>query len=196
MAITEIAPRLRVSKGSVSCWVRDIKIHARRRRRIITEGMKRGWMKHSKIIEQRHHTERKNGARMFGKMTKNKLKVAGIALYCGEGSKGLRGNGNVILTNTNPQIMRVWIRFLTDIMKIPISEIKIRVFVYPDLDINEVRKYWLNETNLPESCWRRHTIKKSLGSKRRSNYGIAHVGIYSIEVKMKIYGMMDAMYQM
>lgn len=191
LAITEISRRLNVAKSSVFYWVRDMEIPVRRKERMITEGMRRGWMKHTKLIELNHHISRKKGEKRFGNMSSSKLKAAGVALFWGEGSKKSRYSLSVV--NSDPRLLCVWIRFLREIMSVPVEKISARIYVYPDMDLNKVASYWRKELSLPEVCWRHVVVKKSTGGKRKSHYGTTNVGTHSVLLKQEVMGMIDGM---
>lgn len=203
-SIKQIANLLRVSKGSVSAWVRDI---------TIPEGLltniesrrKRGW-ENSRIARLSNIARRnyelnsrcKKDIRLF---SKRDLWIAGIMLYAGEGYKSERVSGQQVeFSNSNPDILRIFINFLEKFCLVPKQKIKIRLMLYEDIDGKEAQEYWSEQLGIPQDQFRRPFIKQSYRNisfrhLRRSEYGTAHVCVYDVAVYRKIIGWIKAAYE-
>lgn len=68
-----------------------------------------------------------------------KLKIAGIMLYWGEGSK--RGN-EVGFTNSDPEMVKVFLLFLRRICGIDEGRLKPMLHLYPDQDKKFIEEFW------------------------------------------------------
>lgn len=77
------------------------------------------------------------GERLFG---------MGIALYMGEGAK--RSGGIVSLSNSNPDIHKVFLRFLEEICGVKRSSLGATLQLYPDLDVEETTQWWADQLGL------------------------------------------------
>lgn len=76
------------------------------------------------------------------------LKVAGIMLYWGEGSK--RGNA-VGLSNSNPDLIKLFLHFLRTICGVAEDRIRISIHYYEDLDPEELVLFWSRVTKVHRS---------------------------------------------
>ena len=74
------------------------------------------------------------------------LKIAGIMLYWGEGAK----SGNVVkFTNSDPEMIKLFLKFMRNICGISESRLKALVHLYTDQDHDFVEKYWSSITKIP-----------------------------------------------
>ena len=204
LSIKQITAILNVSKGSVSAWVRDIVIPAlslsniENRRRL-------GW-EHSRMARL-SNIARKNfeldgkSKREISLFSKRDLWIAGIMFYAREGYKTERVSGQrVELTNSNPDILRIFINFLVKICLVSTQKIKIRLMLYEDIDVKEAQKYWSEQLCIPQIQFRKPFIKQSYKNipfrhLRRSKYGTAHVNVYDVVVYRRIVGWIRAVYE-
>lgn len=67
-----------------------------------------------------------------------KLFYLSMGLFLGEGTK--KNKYNVKLANSDPKIIKTFIKFLIDICGVKKSKIKIELNIFDDLDINKVKK--------------------------------------------------------
>jgi hypothetical protein len=71
------------------------------------------------------------------------------SLYWGEG-----GKGDFNLTNTDPDLIRVFVKGLTEIYNIPVSKIRLSLRLYEDLDRDKCIDYWSQITGVPKENYR------------------------------------------
>lgn len=98
------------------------------------------------------------------------LRVAGAMLYWGEGNKG---GGQVRFTNSDPEMIRVFLAFLRRICGVSEERLRVLVHMYPDHDEKEVLKFWTKITKIPLSQFNKsfvHAGKKGT-YKKKSKYG-------------------------
>jgi len=175
LAITEIAKRLEVSKGSVSVWVRDIPLTEEQRqalRKRVWAGQVAGRQKARLINQQRqaeHMAELKRRAyEMVEAHWNEPLFVAGVMLYQGEG----RRSGNTEIVNSDPRFLRLfkqWVDTYT-----PGYEFTLRIRLFDDNDEEESLEYWTSQVPVE-----RVKIRRREGGKRSSGklcHGMA--GLY------------------
>ena len=100
----EIATELGVAKSSVSLWVRDVDVRARRGRRAPRSPTR------SAAQAGRDRRAPRRGPRPHRPLTEQEFLVAGAALYAGEGSKT---DGRVALRQQRPAddlVLLAWLR--------------------------------------------------------------------------------------
>lgn len=204
-SIKQIAGNLDVSRGSVSAWVRDISIPESLL--INIENRKRLGREHSRIarlsnIARKNHELDGKCKEEIDSISIRDLWIAGIMLYAGEGYKSKQVSGQrVEITNSSPDILRIFISFLEKVCLAPKEKIIIRLMLYEDINMQEAQGYWSEQLDIPQNQFRKSFIKQSYRNMpfrhlRRSKYGTAHVHLYDVAVYKKIIGWIKAFYEL
>ncbi|MBI5873730.1 MAG: hypothetical protein HZB36_06275 [Candidatus Omnitrophica bacterium] len=203
-SIKQIAETLKVAKGSVSSWVRDIKIPETLIANI--ENRKRLGREHSRVarlsnIARRNCEVDAKCREEILPLSERDLWIAGIMLYAGEGYKSARVSGQRIeLANSDPDILRVFVNFLEKVCLACKQKIKIRLMLYEDINTEEAKRYWSEQLDIPQDQFCRPFIKQSYKNipfrhLRRSKYGTVHIILCDVVVYRKIIGWMKAVYE-
>ncbi|MBU1147115.1 MAG: hypothetical protein KKD11_02085 [Candidatus Omnitrophica bacterium] len=204
LSMKEIATILKVSKSSISAWVHDIEL---------TDEALIG-IKNQKRLgrEKSRQTRLSNIANrniaLFGRckdeilpISKRDMWIAGLMLYAGEGRKTARvSDQHIELVNSDPNILRMFINFLIYVCFVPKEKIKIRLFLYEDIDLKEAQRYWSSELNIPLNQFQKAFIKQSYMNLprrhlRRSKYGTAHINLNDVRIYRKVMSWLQAMYE-
>jgi len=203
-SLKQIAEKLEVSKGSVSSWVRDIVIPQEALSNI-SDCRRLG-------REQSRATRLANIAKSDIKidaackeeilpLSKRDLWIAGLMLYAGEGYKSSKVSGRrVEIANSNPEILRIFINFLTKICFVPREKIRVRLMLYEDINQEEAKQFWSHELRVDLKQFANPFIKLSYKDLpfrhlRRSKYGTAHVNLYDTKIYKKIISWIKAIYE-
>jgi hypothetical protein len=120
------------------------------------------------------------------------LHLAGCMLYWAEGAKGRHAIG---FTNSDPRMLMLFRRFLSESLGIERERIRLRINVYTGngLTIDEIERYWLDLLDLPTSSVRKHAIdhKPTSSSGRAKNklpYGVCTLQVHNSWMLQHIYG--------
>ncbi len=107
----------------------------------------------------------------------------GIGLFLGEGTK--KNKFSVILANSNPNIVSLFLRFLRETCGAKEDKIRAWLNIFDDVDANETMRFWSEKTNIPMNRFNKTTIRKGKkGSyKNKSRYGTISVFITNIKLK-------------
>ena len=114
----EIAGTLGVSKSSVSLWVRDMPRPARlsyeETRKRCAEGARRYWSVERPIREAKREAVRAAAAARIADLSQREILIAGAIAYWCEGSKSKppRREERVVFINSDPGLIRLFLRFL------------------------------------------------------------------------------------
>lgn len=102
------------------------------------------------------------------------LKTAGIMLYWGEGTKG---HGSVAFSNSDPEMIKVFLKFLREICGTSEDRLRVSVHAYEDHNINELKKYWSNVTKIStKKFYKPYIHRQKTGTYRKSSkYGTISV---------------------
>lgn len=178
LAITEIAKRLGVSKGSVSVWVRDIPLteqQCQALREDVWAGGSAGREKARLINQQRqaeHIAELKRQAYEMAEVHWNEpLFIAGVMLYQAEGCR----SGCAEIVNSDPRILSLFKQWLETYA--PGCRCTLILRLFHDNDERESVKYWT--LHVPVD---RIKIQWREGGKRSSGklrYGMARLYVHA-----------------
>jgi transcriptional regulator with XRE-family HTH domain len=194
-SIKQIAALLGVSTSSVSLWVRDIELtpeqhEALRERNPIYNGQLSGRAASSarRRAERSAYQERGRALARRG----DPLHVTGCMLYWAEGSKD---RNCVQFTNSDPAMVLLFVRFLRFCLDVRPEDIRLACYLYADHveRQQEVERFWLQVTGLPETSLRRSIVNaysKSSARKRVNKlpYGTCRVVVNRTSVVQSIYG--------
>lgn len=148
----EIAKLQNVSLNTVAYWMKKYEIKSRSR---------------SEANYLKHH---KAGYEFQIDNNFPELLSIGIALYLGEGTK--KGHG-VRFTNSDPSIIRLFLRFLYRVCGVRKGKVKAWINYFDDSTYQEVLSFWTRETGIEESNFYKPFVReRKLGTyKKRSIYG-------------------------
>ncbi|MFT5037058.1 MAG: hypothetical protein ACI9VM_000632 [Candidatus Azotimanducaceae bacterium] len=120
------------------------------------------------------------------------LFISAIVAYWGEGDKVT--TGLVRLANTDPAMIKLFMLFLTRICKAPPEKIKGALYIYPNLDEYECKRYWSDQTGLVH--FHKTMILPSRHKTKRLPYGTCTVLIANTYLKKKMLVWIDQLPQM
>ncbi len=107
-------------------------------------------------------------------VSQERLKVAGIMLYWAEGT--LRGN-TVDFANSNPQMIKIFLKFLREICGINDGRLRVYLYAYSYHNLKELKAYWHNVTEVPLSQFTKPYVREGNPnlSNRKLPYGLIHI---------------------
>ncbi|MBI2635029.1 MAG: helix-turn-helix domain-containing protein [Parcubacteria group bacterium] len=190
---SKISKELNVPKSTLSAWLSDInwsrfiKIGLTRRANYIARKRLRSYNKKQKIFWEAWRAQARQQARSsFPKLKSNPLFISGIMIYWGEGDSKIE-NSNVRISNTNPDMIRVFNLFLRIICKVPKEKIKMAMILYPDLNEIKCKNFWSKTSGVPKGQFIKTQFIRGKHPTKRLTHGIALVYYPSRELKEKIF---------
>jgi hypothetical protein len=191
-SVKEIATLLRVSPSSVSRWTADIALSAdcvdALRRRASSGGLKASRAKSASMRGTRL-LDQERGRELARHPIR--LHLAGCMLYWAEGSKCRNA---VKLTNSDPDLLALFVRFLRECYDVPPDRMVLSVNCHLNngLELSAIESWWLQRLELPPCSLRKATVNTpSQASRWRRNvlvYGTARVTVHSTAIVQSIYG--------
>jgi hypothetical protein len=112
-------------------------------------------------------------------------------LYWAEGSKD---RNTVRLTNSDPDLIALFVRFLRECYAVSPERIALSVNCHLNngLELAEIEAWWLERLGLPVTALRKSSVNRpSSASRWRRNvlvYGTASVSVHSTAIVQSIYG--------
>lgn len=108
----------------------------------------------------------------------------GLGLYWGEGTKS--NKHSVRLGNTDPALLRTFIRFLVDLFGVKKDDMRFGLQIFSDIDPDEALQYWVAELDVNPSQFGKIivTISGSLGTyRKKSLYGVVTVHYHNKKLR-------------
>lgn len=111
-------------------------------------------------------------------MTNNQLEISGVLLFKCEGLKLRKDKrypkANVFqyaieFTNSDPILIKLFLRFLREILEIEENKLKCEIFIYDDLNKLNLEQYWSEITNITKDRFHKTIILKAKNSKYKPN---------------------------
>ncbi len=206
----EITRLLKVPKSTLSGWFTNIELSKeatkRLKNRVHTASIK-GLLARNKnqtiIAETRSREMHDGGKSLIKNISKRDLLVLGTALYWAEGYKRpvvIRGktrtSHRVSLTNSDPDLIFLFLQFLRETCKVPNEKIIIWIRYFNHQDPVYLLNFWQKKCNIPYSNFRKTLQTVSISSQRKKSYnslpfGVAQISVNNTNLYHKIMGMIS-----
>lgn len=168
MSYSQIKKILKVSKGTLSYWLKNYPLSGQR------IGELRDW--NEQRIEKCRKTKEKKKVERLNKLyqkqkaiilplTNRELYLAGLFLYWGEGTKN---QSRLSISNTDPSVIKFFITWITRSLKFPKKNLKVQLHLYKDMAIEKEINFWSKTLKIPLPQFIRPYIKKT--SSERINH--------------------------
>jgi hypothetical protein len=115
----------------------------------------------------------------------------GLGLYWGEGTKASKHS--VRLGNTDPELIKMFMRFLMELFGVQKERFKFGLQIFTDIDVDEALAFWVQQLGVDRSqfCKITVTISGSIGTYRnKSKYGVVTLHFNNMKLRDIIVGML------
>jgi transposase-like protein len=104
------------------------------------------------------------------------LKVAGIMLYWGEGSKWT-GEKIIDFANSDLGIIKVFLKFLRVICGVKESKLRVYLYCYSNQEPSKLIEYWSKEINISKKQFTKPYVRKDFNNKKtgKMKHGLIHI---------------------
>lgn len=179
MSYSQIKKILKVSKSTLSLWLRNYPLSEER----IKELQRLGWKKSEASRERFRNTMRrkkekkleqfyKENKKLLFPFSKREFFLAGLFLYWGEGAKTQLTE--LAVSNTDPSIIKFFIVWLTKCLKLPKGKFKIQLHLYKDMHIEKEIQFWSKTLGIPFNQFTKPYIKKTSTTRINHKGGFGH----------------------
>jgi len=187
MSFGKISLRTKVNRSTIVRWVKHIPISIEQQQNNMTKQNK----KRSQYCLNLRTQYQLDGIQKAKE--NNSLHLMGCMLYWGEGFKSRNACG---LANTDPQMIKLFIKFLRECFNVKNDKITMSINCYDNngLTIEEIKTYWLEVTNLDRSCMRKTIVNRkprsATGKPKNGKhpYGICTIITCDTAIVQSIYG--------
>lgn len=206
----EINAVLGVPKSTLSGWFNGLvlsdaaqaRLKARTLQGTINAFVKRNKLQthHAKIRARDSHAQ---GRKEVESLSRKELMVVGAALYWAEGYKRLRIRDGkervghpIAFVNSDPEMIRIFLRFLYEVMNIDSERVTVSMRLYPHIGEEAAYKYWMNCSGLPRTQFRKTTYLISGASKgirpyNRLPWGTLHIQVSDTQKFHHLLGLIE-----
>ena len=204
LGIKTIGHKLAVSSSTVSLWCRDIVLGDDQLQILHNNSRNPYYGKRLQYIQkqqgkrlQKMQMLRKEGIKEIGLLSKRELFVTGVGLYWAEGFK----KDNLVgFANSDPAMIRLFLRWLIEVCHVPKQNIKVRIGLnaqYID-KVVEIQKYWIQELGLLEAQFQKPFFQKVKWKKIYEHpeeyHGVLRVRVAkSTDLLRKIHGWIEGL---
>lgn len=175
-SVMEVAAEVGCSANAITYWMNKYGI----KRRTIAEA-----------IYQKHNPDGDPFTlKPVRTMADAKLLGMAIGLYWGEGTKS--NKYAVRLGNTDPELLKTFIRFLIELCQVQKSDLHFGLQIFTDIDPQEALAFWTQQLDVEPSQFYKITvtISGSIGTYRqKSKYGVLTVYYHNKKLRDVIVGM-------
>ena len=192
----EICSTLGVAKSTLSSWFKGVPFSEEIRKSLVKASITQGTTRIIALNKARGDTLRALYERAEVEaqleaisLSKDPLFIASICAYWGEGDKATKNQ--IRITNTDPQMLQIFVAFLTKICGIPKDKLRLALFLYPDLDEDVCKEFW--SKNVGISTFHKTMILPSRHKTRRLLYGTCTVVYTNTYLKRKLLVWIDQM---
>ena|SRR3989338_352503 len=185
----EIARRLKVGRGAVGHWVRDIILTEEQLillRQSEMTGQEKGRLKSATLKKENRRKIVDNfkdlGSKQIQYLNKRELLLVGVALYWAEGSKSDQVR-RVEFCNSDPVMIKLSIEWLMDCFEVEKEYLRAIIGINQIHTYREevVKDYWSNISGIPLEQFRKSSFKKAKSKKIYDNMD-RHFGTLTIRV--------------
>lgn len=186
-SIKEIAKKLKVSKGSVSIWCRNIELTPKQieklqKRMLICNYQ--GSIKGAMVQRERRLEEisklQTEGSKLVEQFSRRDFLLTGAGLYLGDGTKQKMTR----ITNSNPEIVKFVINWFKVVWGISRARFTLQVLINEihKHRVSQVEKYWSKITGIPLRQFGKTTLIKAKNKKVYKNFN-NHYGTIVVTVR-------------
>jgi hypothetical protein len=124
----------------------------------------------------------------FEQHKKEPLFIIGVSLYWAEGKTSRLSSSQVELSNSDPQLLRLFCAFLRRYIEPNNSVLRARLFLYPDLNEDKMKLFWSRNLGIPRKNFIRshHFNTHPRITKKKSPYGTCSVYINNSDARLII----------
>lgn len=202
-SIGSIARALKVSKSSASIWCRDIVLTNKQRESIMRNWIRAGYKGRMLGAEMNKKKRLENMAaqeaiakKMIGTLTHRDSLMLGVALYWGEGTKGL--NSTTAITNSDPETV-LFTRDWFEQLGVARNEFQPYIFI-SEIHKNRgkvILRFWSHFLDIPKQQFAKIVFLKGRPKKIYENHN-SYYGVLALRVrrgktlKYRILGLINA----
>lgn len=196
-SLNDISSELKVSKGSVSIWVRKVSLSEKAKKRILQK-REIGALKsrRTKVVQTAREIEEAAilGSRVVSNIQggQDDARLYAALLYWCEGEKS-KNDKALTFTNSDPLLVKAFLRELRNGYHIEERKFRVCVHLHRYHKAKEQLPFWSKITNIPLTQFIKPYQKRNSGNNIRSGYaGCASVRYHDVRIARQVHGVARA----
>jgi predicted transcriptional regulator len=181
----EIAAQLRVSKSSISLWVRDLPRPPLRSAGVEARliGLRRHFEEKRQETAHARRSDKEAWARKTGGLSERELLIAGAVAYWAEGkkSKPWRPQEQVVFVNSDAGMVQTFLCFLA-LAGVEDDQLRFHIQIHESADVPAAEAYWQQVVGAPPTRFVKTTLKRHTPLTSRKNTGADYHGCVAVRV--------------
>jgi len=201
LSYSEIKKRLKVSKSTLSYWLKDYPLTGGK----ILELRRAGWSKGEASREKYRATMRQKKVianekeyfaqkKFLSKISDDAYFVSGLMLYLAEGAK--KKDGGIVLANTDSRVIKFFIKWMEKFLTIPVSTMRIQLHLYEDMELEKEKEFWRKTLGLKNNQIYKLSVRKlkqsSFSYSESYRHGTCSLYAFGVEPHRKLMMAMKA----
>lgn len=190
---SEIIRKVKVSKSTLSLWLRDVKLTFKQKERLYITLKQKNAYRLAKMNQQNKEKKIKiivgQAKREIRKLINSPLFLAGLMLYCAEGDKS-NEREVVKFSNSDPALIKFMMRWFREVCRVPEDKFKITLHIHTLHCRKNIENYWSKQIKIPLKQFYKTQIKPtSLGQRKNILYdGTCAVCVHNKDLFRRIRG--------
>jgi predicted transcriptional regulator len=201
-SVKDIQNELKVSRSSVSLWIRNIELTDKQLKRLYfskRSGALKGSIKAA--INKRRKREKitkellEKGISEIGYLSERDKFIIGIALYFAEGTKA---DSSVSFSNSDSRAIFFMTSWLRNVCNVPESRFRASLYLHDNLNEIKAKKFWSDLTKIPLKQFNKTYIVKNNPRrlrKVRHIYGVLKITVSDVNLHRKIIGWIEGIFR-
>lgn len=194
-SITNVEKSFGIPKSTLSGWFKNIQLTKRQKTQLTKNSLKSLKKARIKAVKW-HNLQKENRLKEAEKQAANLLSTIDIKssstqqlalamLYLGEGIKANRELG---LGNTNPLVLKFFIRVLQTNFNVDKNKIRCELYLRADQNSEKLKQYWSKQLDIPLDNFKyAHIDKRTIGSSTYPSYkGVCLVRCGNLSIQRKL----------
>jgi len=191
MSYSEICRRARISKSTLTAWFNQDETLAEIKSMLLSKNAEISTKRLQSLNKTRgsilsaYYLQAEHEAMMEIKnKSTDPLFILGLGLYLGEGDKVSKNSFRI--SNSDPNLIRLFIKFLLQSCSVPIEKIRLYLMIYEDTDPIEAIQYWKNHLGVSESNFGKPYFLQGRHKTKRLPYGTCIASVANSYLKRKM----------
>ncbi len=186
---SEILKQIPVAKSTLALWLQSVGLSKKQKQRLTEKRIAaafRGGARKKAIRLETIKRIHEDAAKDIVAISVREFFLLGVTLYWGEGSKekDFAPGSAVIFTNSDPRMVRIFVKWLLEICRVSINDICPELYIHEHAArrVPEAVIFWSLATGLHKDCFSRVYFKRNKFNTKRHNVGEKYYGLLRIRV--------------
>jgi len=189
LSYSEINKTIKVSRSTLSLWLRNIPLSERQIRELKGRDKSRHYGAQARIKKRINKTRKilSRGIKEAKELSSNNLFVSGLMLYWAEGTKF---NESVKFSNSDPLMIKLIMKWFREICRVPENKFRVEVHIHTLHVKEDIEKYWSTITQVPLNQFHKTMVKPTTLKQRKNKLyeGTCSIRINDVDLYRKIMG--------